>query len=116
MELLDHNIIKNRTTPKGNSFFIRKKNNTPMDVISANRTLQINECELVSDTDQQFNDINLTSQNTPVIRSTPNILYHTKETPNRYNKSKASLNNLELIILRFLNSKIILIKSSMKLR
>ena len=89
MELLDHNIIKNRTTPKGNSFFIRKKNNTPMDVISANRTLQINECELVSDTDQQFNDINLTSQNTPVIRSTPNILYHTKETPNRYNKSKS---------------------------
>ena len=89
MELLDHNIIKNRTTPKGNSFFIRKKNNTPMDVISANRTLQINECELVSDTDQQFNDITLESQNAPVIRSTLNILSHTEDKPNRYNNSKS---------------------------
>ena len=25
MELLDHNIIENRPTPKGNSYFIRKK-------------------------------------------------------------------------------------------
>ena len=35
MELLDHNIIENRSTPKGNSYFIRKKNNTPIGVISA---------------------------------------------------------------------------------
>ena len=54
MELLDHNIIENRPTPKGNSYFIRKKNNIPIDVISVNRNPQINECELVSDTDQQF--------------------------------------------------------------
>ena len=59
IELLDHNITENKPTPKGNSYFIRKKNNTPIDVISADRTLQINECELVSDTDQQFNEITL---------------------------------------------------------
>ena len=46
------------------------------------------ECELVSDTDQQFNDITLKSQNTSVIRSTPNMLSHTEDTPNRYNNSK----------------------------
>ena len=89
MELLDHNITENRPTPKGNSYFIRKKNNTPVDVISANRTPQINECELVSDTDQQFNDITLESQNAPVIRSTLNILSHTEDKPNRYNNSKS---------------------------
>ena len=37
MELPDHNITENRPTPKGNSYFIRKKNNTPIDVISANK-------------------------------------------------------------------------------
>ena len=92
MELLDHNITENRPTPKGNSYFIRKKNNTPVDVISANRTPQINECELVSDTDQQFNDITLKSQNASVIRSIPNMLSHTEDTPNRYNKSKNRFN------------------------
>ena len=46
IELLDHNIIENKPTAKGNSYFIRKKKNTPIDVISANRTLQINEYEL----------------------------------------------------------------------
>ena len=89
IELLDHNIIENRPTPKGNSYFIRKKNNSPIDAISANKTLQINECELVSDTDQQFNDITLESQNAPVIRSTLNILSHTEDKPNRYNNSKS---------------------------
>ena len=64
MELLYHNIIENRPTPKGNFYFIRKKNNTPIDVISVNKTLQINECELVSDTDQQSNDITLKSRDT----------------------------------------------------
>ena len=48
MELLDHSIIKNRPTPKGNSYFIRKKNNTPIEIISVNRTLQVNKFELVS--------------------------------------------------------------------
>ena len=47
MELLDHNIIENRPTPKGNSCFIRKKNNTPIDIISVNKTPQVNKCELV---------------------------------------------------------------------
>ena len=90
IELLDHNIIENRPTPKGNSYFIRKKNNTPIDVISADRTQQINECELlVSDTDQQFNEITLKSQSTPVIESTPNKLSHTEDTSNRYTKSKS---------------------------
>ena len=89
IELLDHNIIENRPTPKGNSYFIRKKNNTPIDVISADRTLQINECELVSDTDQQFNEITLKSQSTPVIESTPNKLSHTEDTSNRYTNSKS---------------------------
>ena len=51
-------------------------------------TAQINECELVSDTDQKFNGITLKLQNTPVIRSTPNMLSHTGGTPNRYNNSK----------------------------
>ena len=88
MELLDHNIIENRPTPKGNPYFIRKKNNIPINVISVNRNPQINECELVSDTDQQFTDITLKSQNTPVIRSTPNMLSHTVDTPNRCNNSK----------------------------
>ena len=36
-------------------------------------TPQINECELVSDTDQKFNGVTLKLQNTPVIRSTPII-------------------------------------------
>ena len=116
IELLDHNIIENRPTPKGNSYFIRKKNNTPIDVISAERTQQINECELVSDTDQQFNEITLKSQSTPVIESTPNKLSHTEDTSNRYTNSKSQFNNLKLTILQFLNSKIMLIKSSMKLR
>ena len=89
IELLDHNITENRPTREGNFYFIRKNNNTPMDVISANRTLQINECELVSDTDQQFNEITLKSQSTPVIESTPNKLSHTEDTSNRYNNSKS---------------------------
>ena len=88
MELLYHNIIENRPTPKGNFYFIRKKNNTPIDVISVNKTLQINECELVSDTDQQSNDITLKSRDTPVIRSTRNMLSHTEDTPNICNNSK----------------------------
>ena len=88
MELLDHNIFEKRPTPKGNSYFIRKKNNTPIDVISVNRISLINEWELVSDTDQQFNDITLKSQDTPVIRSAPNLLSHMDDTPNRCNNSK----------------------------
>ena len=55
----------------------------------ANRTLQINECELASNTDQQFNEITLKPQSTPVIKSTPNMLSHTEDTPNRYNNSKS---------------------------
>ena len=88
IELLDHNIIENRPTPKGNSFLLAK-NNAPVDVISANRTLQINECELASNADQQFNEITIKSQSTPVIKSTPNMLSHTEDTPNRYNNSKS---------------------------
>ena len=38
MELLDYNITENRPTPKGNSYFLRKNNNTPIDAISVNRT------------------------------------------------------------------------------
>ena len=37
MELLDHNT-ENRPTFPGNSYFIRKKNNTPIDVILVNKT------------------------------------------------------------------------------
>ena len=94
MELQDRNIIENRPTPKGNSYFIRKKNNTPIDVTLVNRTPQVNECELLSDNNQQFNDITLKSQNTSVIRNTPNMLSHTEDTLNRYNNSKNSLKNL----------------------
>ena len=83
MELLDHNIIDNWPTPKGKSYFIRKKNNIAIDVILVNGTLQINECGLVSDTEQKFNDINLKSQNSPVITSSPNMLYHKEDAPNR---------------------------------
>ena len=115
MELFDHNITENRPAPKGNSYFIRKKN-TPIDVISINRTPQINQCELVSDTGQQFNDITLKSPNTPVIRSTP-VCYPTRKIYQiDATIQKTSLNNLKLIILRFLNSKIMSIKSLMKLR
>ena len=64
--------MKTDRHPKGN--FIRKKNNAPIDVISHNRTPQINECDLVNNTYQQFNDITLKSQNTLVIRSTPKKL------------------------------------------
>ena len=45
--ITDHNIIENRPTPKGNSCFIRKKNNTPIDVTSVQKTLQVKKCELV---------------------------------------------------------------------
>ena len=61
MELLGHNIIENRRTPKGISSFIRKKNKTPIDVIT------------------------LESQNTPVIRSITNMLFHSDGISNRYN-------------------------------
>ena len=90
MELLDHGIIQNRPTLKGNSYFIRKNNSTSIDLISVNRNPQVNECELVSNTDQQFNDNTLKSQNIPVIRSTPNMLSHTEDTPTRYSNSKIS--------------------------
>ena len=51
-------------------------------------TTQVNDCELVRDTDQQFNDITLKSQNTPVIKSTPNMLCLRENTLNSYNNSK----------------------------
>ena len=51
-------------------------------------TTQVNECELVRDTDQQFNNITLKSQNTPVIKSTPNMLCLRENTLNSYNNSK----------------------------
>ena len=75
---------------------------------------QVNECELVSHTDQQFSDITLKLQNTPVIRSIPNI--HGRYIKQiQWFKKKNSLKNLKLTILQFLNSKIMLIKSLMKL-
>ena len=80
--------MKTGSHPKHIPILLKKKNNTPINVISANRTPQINERELVSDTDQQFNDIILKSQNTPVIISNPNMLSHTEDTPNRYNNWK----------------------------
>ena len=75
---------------------------------------QVNECELVGHTDQQFSDITLKLPNTPVIRSIPNIHgRHIKQI--QWFKKKNSLKNLKLTILQFLNSKIMLIKSLMKL-
>ena len=75
---------------------------------------QVNECELVGHTDQQFSDITLKLQNTPVIRSIPNI--HGRYIKQiQWFKKKNSLKNLKLTILQFLNSKIMLIKSLMKL-
>ena len=75
---LDGNIIENRNTPKVNSYITWKKNNTPIDVIFVGRTPKVNECELVSHSDQQFYEI----QNTPAIRSTLNVLSHTEDIPN----------------------------------
>ena len=95
--MLDHNIIEIRPTPKGNSYFISKKNNAPINVISANRTLQINECELASNTDQKLNEMSLKSRSTAVIRSTPNMLYHTGDTSNRYNNSKSQFKQSKII-------------------
>ena len=66
MKLLDHNI-ENRPAPKGNSCFIRKKEYSNRRYFGQQNPAN-NECELVSDTDQQFNDITLKSQNTPVIK------------------------------------------------
>ena len=40
MELLDHSITKNRLTPKGNSYFIREKNNTNKKVEAINKLLK----------------------------------------------------------------------------
>ena len=51
-------------------------------------TQQVNECELVSNTDQQFNYITLKSQNASVIRNAPKMLFRTEYTPNRNNNSK----------------------------
>ena len=81
MELLDHNITENRPTAKGNTYFIRKK--TSIDVILFKTAPQVNECGLVGDNDQQFNDIILKPKNIPVIRSIPNMLSHTQDTPSR---------------------------------
>ena len=73
-------------------------------------------CGLVGDPDQKFNDITLKSQNTSVIRST-RMCYSTRKIQKIVTAiQKTSLNNLKLIILQFLNPKIILIKSSMKLQ
>ena len=75
---------------------------------------QVNECELVGHTDQQFSDITLKLPNTPVIRSIPNT--HGRYIKQiQWFKKKNSLKNLKLTILQFLNSKIMLIKSLMKL-
>ena len=75
---------------------------------------QVNECELVGHTDQQFSDVTLKLPNTPVIRSIPNI--HGRYIKQiQWFKKKNSLKNLKLTILQFLNSKIMLIKSLMKL-
>ena len=75
---------------------------------------QVNECELVGHTDQQFSDITLKLPNTPVIRSIPNI--HGRYIKQiQWFKKKNSSKNLKLTILQFLNSKIMLIKSLMKL-
>ena len=57
MELLNHNTIENRPKPKETPILL-EKNDTPIDVISIKTTPQINVFELVSDPDQQFNDIN----------------------------------------------------------
>ena len=95
--MLDDNITEIRPTPKGNSYFISKKNNAPINVISANRTLQINECELVSNTDQKLNEMSLKSRSAAVIRSTPNMLYHTGDTSNRYNNSKSQFKQSKTI-------------------
>ena len=40
MELLDHSIIVNRPTPKGNSYFIREKNNTNKKAEVVNKLLK----------------------------------------------------------------------------
>ena len=40
MELLDHSIIENRPTPKGNSYFIREKNNTNKEAEAVNKLLK----------------------------------------------------------------------------
>ena len=80
-----------KTKPHPNEIPIlleKEKNNTPIDVISVNTTPQVNQCESVTDTDQQFNNITIKSQNTLAIRSTPNMLSHTEDTPYRYNNSK----------------------------
>ena len=59
MELLDIDITENRLIPKGNSYFIRKKNKTPTDVNLVKTIPQVNEYESVSDADEQLNDITL---------------------------------------------------------
>ena len=59
-------------------------------------TEHLNECELVSDTDQKFNEISLKSRSTAVIGSTPNMLYHTRDTSNRYN-SKSQFKQSKII-------------------
>ena len=46
-------------------------------------TNKINECELVSDTDQLFNEI------TNMLPGTPNMLSHTEYMSSRYNNSKS---------------------------
>ena len=46
-------------------------------------TNKINECELVSDTDQLFNEI------TNMLPGTPNMLSHTEYISSRYNNSKS---------------------------
>ena len=46
-------------------------------------TNKINECELVSDTDQLFNEI------TNMLPGNPNMLSHTEDTSSRYNNSKS---------------------------
>ena len=46
-------------------------------------TNKTNECELVSDTDQLFNEI------TNMLPGTPNMLSHTEYMSSRYNNSKS---------------------------
>ena len=71
-----------------------------------NRTPKENKCELVSTTNQQFNDITPKSHNAPVIRSTSNMLSHMEDTPNIYNKSKNQIKQSKINNSTINNSKL----------
>lgn len=90
-----------------------EKNDAPVELNSIERIPQVTNSDLINDTDQQFNNAVLKSRNISVIRDTANMLYDSEDTPimSNYGFQTINLNNPNMIVPTFLNSKTTLMKN-----